>query len=245
MEIEYKNIKVIGFDADDTLWVNETYFREAELEFAKLLSPYETANKIDQELFKKEIDNLPLYGYGVKGFTLSMVESALEISNGNVPNSTIDKVLEIGKDMLSKPVELLEGVEEVLQTLSKDYKLIVATKGDLLDQERKLEKSGLLNYFHHIEILSDKKEANYSKLLNHLDIKPSEFLMIGNSLKSDILPLVNIKAKAIHVPFHTTWVHEQVNDLETQDKSYKTVESLLEIIPLLSSVKIDVAVKNE
>jgi putative hydrolase of the HAD superfamily len=245
MEIEYKNIKVIGFDADDTLWVNETYFREAELEFAKLLSPYETANKIDQELFKKEIDNLPLYGYGVKGFTLSMVESALEISNGNVPNSTIDKVLEIGKDMLSKPVELLEGVEEVLQTLSKDYKLIVATKGDLLDQERKLEKSGLLNYFHHIEILSDKKEANYSKLLNHLDIKPSEFLMIGNSLKSDILPLVNIKAKAIHVPFHTTWVHEQVNDLETQDKSYKTVESLLEIIPLLSSVKIDVTVKNE
>jgi putative hydrolase of the HAD superfamily len=147
--------------------------------------------------------------------------------------------------MLSKPVELLEGVEEVLQTLSRDYKLIVATKGDLLDQERKLEKSGLLNYFHHIEILSDKKEANYSKLLNHLDIKPSEFLMIGNSLKSDILPLVNIKAKAIHVPFHTTWVHEQVNDLETQDKSYKTVESLLEIIPLLSSVKIDVAVKNE
>jgi putative hydrolase of the HAD superfamily len=245
MEIEYKNIKVIGFDADDTLWVNETYFREAELEFAKLLSPYETANKIDQELFKKEIDNLPLYGYGVKGFTLSMVESALEISNGNVPNSTIDKVLEIGKDMLSKPVELLEGVEEVLQTLSRDYKLIVATKGDLLDQERKLEKSGLLNYFHHIEILSDKKEANYSKLLNHLDIKPSEFLMIGNSLKSDILPLVNIKAKAIHVPFHTTWVHEQVNDLETQDKSYKTVESLLEIIPLLSSVKIDVTVKNE
>jgi putative hydrolase of the HAD superfamily len=242
---EYKNIKVIGFDADDTLWVNETYFRDAELEFAKLLSPYETANKIDQELFKKEIENLPLYGYGIKGFVLSMVESALEISNGNVSNTTIEKIIAIGKDMLSKPVELLEGVEEVLRTLSKDFRLIVVTKGDLLDQERKLEKSGLLDYFHHIEILSDKKESNYSKLLNHLDIKPSEFLMIGNSLKSDILPLVNIKAKAIHVPFHTTWIHEQVNDTETQDRSYKTVNSLLEIIPLLSRATQNVTVKNE
>lgn len=204
MEINYKNIKVIGFDADDTLWVNETYFRDAELEFAQLLGAYETANKIDQELFKKEMDNLELYGYGVKGFVLSMVEMALEISNYNVSNKTLEAILNIGKDMINKPVELLDGVEEVLKKLSKNYRLILATKGDLLDQERKLEKSGLIDYFHHIEVLSDKKEANYSKLLNHLDIKPSEFLMIGNSLKSDILPLVNIKAHAIHVPFHTT-----------------------------------------
>lgn len=234
MEVNYDNIKVIGFDADDTLWVNETYFRDAELEFAKLLAPYETANKIDQELFKKEIENLPLYGYGIKGFVLSMVEMALEISNGNVTNVTIEKILQIGKDMLNKPVELLEGVEEVLHTLSQHYRLIVVTKGDLLDQERKLEKSGLLDYFHHIEVVSDKQEANYSKLLNHLDIKPSEFLMIGNSLKSDILPLVNIKAKAIHIPFHTTWIHEQVDDKEADSKTYKTVNSLLEILPLLN-----------
>lgn len=245
MEIEYKKIKVIGFDADDTLWVNETYFREAELEFAKLLSPYETANKIDQELFRKEIENLPLYGYGVKGFVLSMVESALELSNATVSNATIERILDIGKNMLDKPVELLEGVEEVLHTLSNDYRLIVVTKGDLLDQERKLEKSGLLDYFHHIEILSDKKEANYSKLLNHLDIRPSEFLMIGNSLKSDILPLVNIKAKAIHVPFHTTWIHEMVTDNEVQDKSYKTVGSLLEIIPFLDRSKKNAVVNNQ
>ena len=235
MEIEYKNIKVIGFDADDTLWVNETYFRDAELEFAKLLSPYETANMIDQELFKKEIDNLPLYGYGIKGFVLSMVEMALEISNGKVSNATIEKILDIGKDMLTKPVELLDGVEEVLKTLSKNFRLIVVTKGDLLDQERKLEKSGLLDYFHHIEILSDKQEANYSKLLKHLDIKAPEFLMIGNSLKSDILPLVNIGAEAIHIPFHTTWIHELVNDEETKDKRYRTVGSLLEILPLLKT----------
>lgn len=233
MEIDYKNIKVIGFDADDTLWVNETYFRNAEEAFAKLLSPYETLNKIDQELFIMEMKNLPLYGYGVKGFVLSMVEMALELSNYSVSNKTIQAILNIGKDMINKPVELLEGVDEVLMNLSKKYKLILATKGDLLDQERKLEKSGLLDYFHHIEVLSDKKEANYSKLLNHLEIKPSEFLMVGNSLKSDVLPLINIKAHAIHIPFHTTWAHEQVSDLETNGKAYKTINSLLELEELL------------
>jgi putative hydrolase of the HAD superfamily len=231
---EFKNIKVIGFDADDTLWVNETYFRDAELEFAKLLAPYETANKIDQELFKMEMKNLPLYGYGVKGFILSMVEMALELSNNTITSKTIDAILKIGKDMINKPVELLEGVEETLKELSNDYKLILVTKGDLLDQERKLEKSGLIKYFHHIEVLSDKQEDNYSKLLNHLDIKPSEFLMIGNSLKSDILPIVNIKAHAIHVPFHTTWIHEQVKDSETNDKTYKTVSSLLDVVQVLN-----------
>ncbi|WP_282136816.1 HAD family hydrolase [Seonamhaeicola maritimus] len=233
MEVNYKNIKVIGFDADDTLWVNETYFREAEDEFCRLLSEYETPNKIDQELFKMEMANLELYGYGVKAFVLSMVQSALELSNYNVSIKTIDKILNIGKDMLNKPVELLDGVEDVLIALSKKYRLILATKGDLLDQERKLEKSGLTNYFHHIEVLSDKKEANYSRLLGHLDVEPSEFLMIGNSLKSDVLPLVNLKAHAIHVPFHTTWTHEQVSETETNGKLYKTISSLKELLNML------------
>ena len=234
MEVNYQNIKVIGFDADDTLWVNETYFREAEKKFTNLLSLYETPNKIDQELFRMEMDNLPLYGYGVKAFTLSMVESALELSNYNISTKTIEAILNIGKDMLNKPVKLLEGVEEVLKVLSKKYRLISSTKGDLLDQEQKLEKSGLTDYFHHIEVLSDKKEANYSKLLNHLDINPSEFLMIGNSLKSDILPLVNIKAHAIHVPFHTTWAHEEVTEEETNGKNYKTINSLTSLLKLLN-----------
>lgn len=234
MEIDYSNIKVIGFDADDTLWVNETYFREAEIEFAKLMAPYETANKVDQELFKMEMKNLPLYGYGVKGFILSMVEMALELSNNDLPETTMNNILAIGKDMINKPVELLDGVNEVLEDLFDKYKLILATKGDLLDQERKLEKSGLLDYFHHIEVLSDKKEENYSRLLKHLDIDPSEFLMIGNSLKSDILPLINIGAHAIHVPFHTTWVHEQVHEKDTNGKDYKTVSGLLDLIDVLN-----------
>ena len=234
MEIDYSTIKVIGFDADDTLWLNETYFREAELKFSKLMAPYETANKIDQELFKRQIENLPLYGYGIKGFILSMVEIGLELSNDTLSNTTINAILNIGKDMLTKPVDLLEGVEEVLLALSQNFRLIVVTKGDLLDQERKLEKSGLSHYFHHIEVVSDKQEANYSKLLNHLDIKPSEFLMIGNSLKSDILPLINIKARAIHVPFHTTWIHEQVITTEKESKKYKTITSLLEVLSIVN-----------
>ena len=233
MEIDFTKIKVIGFDADDTLWVNETYFRDAEQAFARLMSGYETANKVDQELFKMEMKNLALYGYGVKGFVLSMVEMALELSNHTVSSQTIGQIISIGKEMLNKPVELLQGVDETLAELSKKYRLILATKGDLLDQERKLEKSGLLDYFHHIEVLSDKKEENYSKLLNHLDIKPSEFLMIGNSLKSDILPLVNIKAKAIHIPFHTTWAHEEVSENETNGKAYKTVNKVSDILKLV------------
>lgn len=234
MEIDYSKIKVIGFDADDTLWVNETYYREAELEFAKLLAAYETANKIDQELFKKEMENLAMYGYGIKSFILSMVESAIEISNNTISNKAINKILNIGKTMINKPVELLDGVEEVLKSLSPKYRLIMATKGDLLDQERKLENSGLTKYFHHIEVLSDKKETNYAQLLKHLDINPSEFLMIGNSLKSDVLPLINIKANAIHVPYHTTWIHELVNENETNGKIYKTVNGLREILELLN-----------
>lgn len=228
----YKNIKVIAFDADDTLWVNETYFREAENEFAELLSKYETKNKIDQELFKTEIRNLSQYGYGIKGFILSMIECALELSNYQIQQKTIEAILNIGKNMLEKPIELLAGIEAVLENLQGNYKLIVATKGDLLDQERKLEKSNLLKYFHHIEVMSDKKEKDYIKLIQHLDIEPSQFLMIGNSLKSDVLPLLKIGAAAIHVPFHTTWVHEEVSEQESSKATYKTVSNIKDVITL-------------
>lgn len=233
MEIKTKNIKVIAFDADDTLWVNEPYFREAEHEVAKLLSSYETLNKIHQELYRIEIKNLHYYGYGVRPFILSMIELALEISNHKVAPQIISKILEMGKEMLFKPIELLDGVEEVLATLSKKYKLIVATKGDLLDQERKLEKSGLLGHFHHVEVMSEKKEADYLKIIQHLDIQPSEFLMIGNSLKSDVLPLLEIGASAIHIPYHTTWMHEQVESHSYTKDAYKTLGAIRELNDLL------------
>lgn len=234
MEVDFSNIKTIGFDADDTLWVNETYFRETEEKFAALLEDYETKNKIDQELFKMEMDNLDTYGYGIKGFMLSMIESALDLSDNRVSQETIGEILDLGKKMISHPVELLDGVEEVLSKLTGKYRLIVLTKGDLLDQERKLEKSGLSQYFHHVEVLSDKKEINYRNLLEHLNIDVSEFLMIGNSLKSDVLPILNIGAKAVHVPFHTTWAHEMVAEDEKVNNHLK-LNSLKDILKYLDN----------
>ncbi|MEO9511784.1 MAG: HAD family hydrolase [Flavobacteriaceae bacterium] len=234
MEVNFKNIKVIGFDADDTLWVNETYFRETEERFTELLEGYETKNKVDQELFKMEMDNLPLYGYGIKGFVLSMIESALDLSNGKVSQKTISEILNLGKMMISHPVELLDGVEEVLDQLVDKYRLIVLTKGDLLDQERKLEKSGISKYFHHVEVLSDKKESNYSNLLEHLEVNVDEFLMIGNSLKSDVLPILNIGASAVHVPFHTTWAHEMITDSE-QVNNHLKLNKLTDILKYLEN----------
>ncbi len=234
MEINFDNIKVVGFDADDTLWVNETYFRETEERFAELLEDYETKNKVDQELFKMEMKNLDTYGYGIKGFMLSMIESALDLSNNQISQQTIAKILELGKKMISHPVELLDGVEEVLSRLSGKYRLIVLTKGDLLDQERKLEKSGLSEYFHHVEVLSDKKEINYQNLLDHLNIDVKEFLMIGNSLKSDVLPILNIGARAVHVPFHTTWAHEMVAE-EEQVNNHLKLGRLKDILKYLDN----------
>jgi len=233
MEIDYSNINVIGFDADDTLWVNETYFRETEEQFATLLEGYETKNKVDQELFKMEIKNLELYGYGIKGFMLSMIESAMELSNYQLGADKLMEIIAMGKRMLNQPVELLDGVENVLKALSPKYRLIVLTKGDLLDQERKLEKSGLSRYFQHVEVLSDKKEANYQNLLNHLNINVEEFLMVGNSLKSDVLPLLNIGAQAVHVPFHTTWQHEEVS-LENDQNNFKTLRHIKELLKHLN-----------
>lgn len=229
----YEKIKVIAFDADDTLWVNETYFREAEHKFAKLLSGYETEYKIDQELIKKEIENLRFYGYGIKGFILSMIECALELSNFKINQNVIKSILNIGKEMIEKPIELIDGVEEVLGSLQGKYRLIVATKGDLLDQERKLEKSGLLHYFHHIEVMSEKKVADYQKLIRHLDIQSSELLMVGNSLKSDVLPVLKTGASAIHVPFHTTWAHEEVSKKDAHESTFKTVHSITDILRFL------------
>jgi len=234
MEVDFSNIKTIGFDADDTLWVNETYFRDTEEKFAELLEGYETKNKIDQELFKMEMANLDTYGYGIKGFVLSMIESALDLSNNKISQETLGEILVLGKKMISHPVELLDGVEEVLSKLMGKYRLIVLTKGDLLDQERKLEKSGLSQYFHHVEVLSDKKESNYSNLLEHLNIKVDEFLMIGNSLKSDVLPILNIGAKAVHVPFHTTWAHEMVAEDEMVNNHLK-LNSLKDILKYLDN----------
>jgi len=226
------DIKVIAFDADDTLWVNEPYFRRAEEEFCNLLSEYLQPHALERELLKIEIGNLPLYGYGVKGFMLSMIETALKISDKTISLEHIEKILDLGKNLLNEPIDLLAGVEEVLDTLKGKYRLVVATKGDLLDQERKLKKSGLSHYFHHIEIMPEKDDANYRKLIKHLDILPENLLMVGNSLKSDILPVLNIGGYAVHVPYHITWVHEQIEHTIEND-NFRSVENIKEILKFL------------
>jgi putative hydrolase of the HAD superfamily len=225
-------IKIIGFDADDTLWVNEPFYRDTEKQFARILSPYFAEDKINDELFKTEMETLALYGYGAKSFILSMIETALRLSENKITAAEISKIIEIGKAQLNLPIELLYGVELVLQKLQPHYKLILATKGDLLDQELKLKKSGLTAYFHHIEIMSDKHENNYRKLIKHLDIDPQDFVMVGNSIKSDILPVINIGASAIHVPYHTTWQHEN-DHAETDPGKFATVENLVDILNIL------------
>lgn len=203
------NITTIAFDADDTLWVNEPYFQEAEKEFCVLLEDYLPQHSVSQELFKTEMQNLELYGYGVKGFMLCMIETISRVSNGTAPLELVNKTITIGHELLQKPIEFLAGVTETLDHLKGKYRLVIATKGDLLDQERKLKKSGLQDYFHHIEIMSDKKNSDYQKLLKHLDCVPSNFLMLGNSIKSDILPVLEIGGFAAHIPYHVTWTHEQ------------------------------------
>jgi putative hydrolase of the HAD superfamily len=225
-------LKVIAFDADDTLWVNEPYFRETEEKFCALLEDYLPHHTINQELFKTEMQNLALYGYGIKGFMLSMVETALRITNNTVSNVVIEKIIGYGKDLLERPIELLDGIEEVLHLLKPHYRLVVATKGDLLDQERKLKKSGLEYYFHHIEIMSDKQESDFKKLIRHLDIAPDEFMMIGNSLKSDILPVLALGGHGVHVPFHTTWVHEKIEH-EVNHPNFREVAHIRDVIPML------------
>ena len=227
-----KQIKVIGFDADDTLWINEPFYQDVEKEFCLLMKPYLIEKETSKELFKTEIQNLEIYGYGAKGFILAMVETALRATQGKITTSEISRILEIGKTLLAMPIQLLAGVENVLQKLQGSYKLILATKGDLLDQERKLEKSGLIGYFHHIEIMSDKREDNYKKLLLRLDIEPHEFLMVGNSVKSDILPVINIGAKAVHIPFDVTWKHES-NHPTPEGETFIILSQISDILNIL------------
>ena len=227
-----KNIKTIAFDADDTLWHNEPYFDEAQERFCQLFQDFASSQEILGSILNHQVKNLPLYGFGIKAFTLSMIETALKLTNHNISGKGIEQIMEIGKDLLQKPVELLPNVESVLAELKGKYKLIVATKGDLKDQHRKLHDSGIGAYFHHIEVLSDKTELDYEKMLGRLDLQAEEFLMIGNSLKSDVLPIINLDGYAINIPYRTTWEYEKI-DFEIEHENFKSFEKMEEILTIL------------
>lgn len=227
-------IQVIAFDADDTLWSNEPFFKEVERRYTELLKAYGNETEIYAELFRTEMENLERYGYGAKGFTLSMLETALRVSNQQVGNATVQEILSLGKSLLDMPIELLPGVEETLRQLSRQYKLVVATKGDLLDQQRKLQRSGLTGYFDHIEIMPDKTEREYRQLLNVLNILPEHFLMVGNSMKSDIQPVLALGGYAVHIPFEVMWQHEVTDDSFCHPQ-LKKISRFTELPPLLPS----------
>lgn len=229
----YENIQVIAFDADDTLWVNEPIFTRTEENFKILLSDYIDTAGLDQKLYETEARNLRIFGYGVKGFVLSMIETALELTEGKISGTDIQRLVDFGKEMLEHPIDLLEGVKETIQQLSGQYKLMVITKGELFHQESKIARSGLADFFQHVEIVSEKSKKSYQKILDHYQINPKNFLMVGNSLRSDIIPICQCQAQAIHIPFHTTWVHEEVENHQLDGYEYQEIDNLRQLIPLL------------
>lgn len=209
------SIKIIAFDADDTLWHNEQCFRDSETAFCQLFEDEIPEKELKTILFEHEIQNLPVYGYGAKGFLLSMIETARSVPQVELTENKLAAIIAIGKSLIDRPVVLIDGVKDVLEKLRGSYCLIVITKGDLLEQEKKLNKSGLESYFHHIEIMSEKHESNYLRLLRHLDCIPENLLMVGNSLKSDIRPVLAIGSYGVHVPYPILWEHEYI-DFETK-----------------------------
>jgi putative hydrolase of the HAD superfamily len=210
MLLNSSHIQTIAFDADDTLWRNEDIFIHAQDEFINLLLPYHDEAYIRSHLGEVQINNLEHFGYGIKGFTLSMIETAIELTEGRISGNEIHEIIQLAKCMLASPVELLPNVEQLLSQLQGQFRLIVITKGDLLDQESKLARSGIADYFDAIEIVSDKTTDAYQQILKRHKLSKDNFLMVGNSLKSDVLPVLDLGAQALHVPYHSTWDHEKV-----------------------------------
>jgi putative hydrolase of the HAD superfamily len=206
---------VVALDGDDTLWHNETLFVATHDEFRSLLARHVemSAPAIDELLLKVERRNLGVYGYGIKGFILSMIETAIEITKGRIPADEIKSLLDLGRQMLVHPVALIDGVEEVIAALRQDgHQIWLITKGDLFDQEAKIARSGIAEKFDRIEIVSEKDEGVYQRLLDRQGVAPRDFVMAGNSLRSDVLPVIAIGGRAFHVPYHVTWAHEVVTD---------------------------------
>ena len=227
-----RGITAIGFDADDTLWQNETFFRMTEQRFAELLSDHGEHQVISSRLLAAERRNLKHYGYGVKGFTLSMIETAVEVTNGSVSAGVIAEILSFGRQMLQNPVETLPQVHETLDALAGNYRILLITKGDLFDQERKLAQSGLGDYFDAVEIVSEKTPQTYGRIFARHGDGVENAMMIGNSLKSDVVPVITAGGWGIHVPHELTWVleHEEAPD---DNPRFRRIDNLGGLIPLL------------
>ena len=222
-------IEVIAFDADDTLWHNEKYYTESKDVFVNILKRYHDEEWIGERLDKTEMQNLNRYGYGIKSFTLSMIETAIQLTEGRINGNEIQEIISIAWDMLRQPIEVFPGVHETIADLKNEYKILLITKGDLFEQEAKIARSGLGDLFDGIEIVSEKNPQAYQEIINRYQVKPENFLMAGNSLKSDVLPVVAIGGIGVHIPFETTWVHELVAEEELEGKDFVRLSHIGEI----------------
>jgi len=208
-------IELIGLDGDDTLWHSENHFAEAQATFTRVMAPFldDDADVMARQ-YATERRNLRVFGYGAKGFTLSMIETAIEVTAGRVSTAAITQLLELGKSLLEHPVDLLDGVDEALAALADDHRLVLVTKGDLFHQEQKVAQSGLADRFERVEIVSEKDEATYQRIVDAAGVPADRFLMVGNSVRSDVLPVLAIGGQAVHVPYALTWSHEVVDDAD-------------------------------
>ena len=222
-------ITTIAFDADDTLWHTERIFIDTKDKYKKLLAEFSDGDFLERHLDETETGNIKHFGYGIKGFTLSMIETACELTEGRITGDKIKEIIGFAKEMLAAPIDVLEGVRETIEELASDYRLMVITKGDLLDQETKLARSGLGDFFDAFEIVPRKDAKIYRYVMRRHEIAPEEFLMVGNSLKSDILPVIEAGARAVFVPYETEWFHERVSDEELEGKEFGRIETMREL----------------
>lgn len=229
-------LELVAFDADDTLWHNERLFIDVQARFLQLVARHTDSDIIEQRLYETEVSNLGHYGYGVKSFTLSMIETAIDLTEGRITGADVDQILQLGREMLLAPVDLLEGVAEVVGALAGKYDLMVLTKGDLLDQETKIARSGLGDLFTFVEVVSRKDRGTYEDVLSNHGVRPDQFVMVGNSLRSDILPVAEMGGHAIFVPYETTWEHENVSDRQASVARFHTVDHIRDVPALLATL---------
>ena len=223
-------LRLIAFDADDTLWPNQPHFDAAETRLHELLGHYGTPQQFTDQFFAVQRQNLPLFGYGAKPFMLGMIETVLQLTDGQITGQEIQHILDLGKRLLDYPIELLPDVADTLAAVkAQGLPLMLLTKGDLFDQESKLARSGLGDLFDHVEIVSEKNESTYQRILDRHNVRPEEFVMVGNSLKSDVLPVARLGGHAAYVPYYTTWVLERVSEAEQASESFRQMQSVAEV----------------
>ncbi|HWS78893.1 MAG TPA: HAD family hydrolase [Thermomonas sp.] len=226
MDTTRGGIALVGFDADDTLWRSQDYFDDAQAQFERLVGGYVDLADAGDRLYAVEKRNLALFGYGVKGMVLSMVEAAVEITDARISAADLHRIVELGKSLLRHPVELLPGVRDAVERIAADWPVVLVTKGDLFHQEAKVRDSGLADLFRRIEIVSEKDAPTYARLFAEFDVVPSQFAMVGNSLRSDIAPVLALGGHGVHVPYHVTWVHEAGAEVVVGKERMRTIASL-------------------